>query len=576
MAQLTAYRHARAALTATAVAVSLGGPAAALAASPAGGVAISPAPGTPDASPQTQISILGVRPGLIRSVRASGATSGLHAGRLRAYSRGRGASFVPLKPFVQGERVAVVVRIRGRAPSRFSFTIAHLGAVQPFLNLPNRQPAKLQQFVSRPDLAPPRISVLKRSSGLSGDVFLTPLPSPIVHPGSTNVVTISPVGPGGPMIIDSGGKLVWFEQLAPPAVATNLRLQRYGRRTVLTWWQGPVTPAAFGLGEGVIADSSYRTIRTVHAGNGYAMDLHEFELTPERDALFTVYSPILVHLPGTPAGTLSPLLDAIVQEVDIATGLVVWEWHAYGHIPLADSHATPANSSSYDAFHINSIQALSKGRVLVSARDTSAIYEIERAGGRIVVDAGRQGEQLPARARRPLQLPARRADAAERGHQHVRRRGRPADEGALLARSGAQARPAPPPRGAGAPVPAARGHLRPERGQHADAPRRQRVRRLRRAAVLLGVLVEGPDAVRREPAAGRRQLPRLPLPLEGHTQDPARRGGAPQRPHRGVGLRELERRHGRGALAGAGRPERDLARARFLGRPRATSRRAST
>ena len=171
MSQLTAYRHARAALTATAVAVSLGGPAAALAASPAGGLAISPAPGTPDASPETQISILGVRPGLIRSVRASGATSFRFAGRalrhgLRAYSGGRGASFVPLKPFAQGERVAMVVRIRGHAASRFSFTVARLGAVQPFLNLPNRQPAKLQQFVSRPDLAPPRISVLKRSPGV--------------------------------------------------------------------------------------------------------------------------------------------------------------------------------------------------------------------------------------------------------------------------------------------------------------------------------------------------------------------------------------------------------------------------
>ena len=43
----------------------------------------------------------------------------------------------------------------------------------------------------------------------------------------------------------------------------------------------------------------------------------------------------MIHLPGTPAGTLSPLLDAIVQEVDVRTGLVVWEWHAYGHIPLA-------------------------------------------------------------------------------------------------------------------------------------------------------------------------------------------------------------------------------------------------
>jgi hypothetical protein len=359
------------------------------AAASTGGLAISPQPGTPDASPQTQISILGVRPGLIRSVSVTGSVSGAHVGRLRPYSGGRGASFVPAKAFSQGERVRVTVRIEGKAATRFSFTVARLGAAQPVLNITTRQPAKLQQLVSRPDLAPPKITVLKRSSGDSGDdVFLTPLPSPIVHPGSNNVVTISPVGPGGPMIVDARGNLVWFKQLAPPTVAANLRLQRYGRRTVLTWWQGPVTPQAFGLGEGVLADSSYRTIKTVHAGNGYPMDIHEFTLTPERDALFTIYSPVLVHLPGTPAGTLSPLLDAIVQEVDVATGLVVWEWHSYGHIPLADSYATPANSSSYDAFHINSIQPLAGGRVLVSARDTSALYEIQRAGGRVLWTLG--------------------------------------------------------------------------------------------------------------------------------------------------------------------------------------------
>lgn len=364
-----------------------------LAAAPArgatGGLAISPAPGTPDASPQTQISVLGVRPKLIWSVRLTGASTGIHAGKLRAYSRGRGASFLPDKPFLQGERVGAVIRIRGRAPIRFSFAIAHLAPAQHVLNIATQQPSKLQSFVSRPDLSPPKITVLKRSPSASrGDLFLTPLPSPIVHPGSNNVVTISPVGPGGPMILDGRGNLVWFKQLKAPTVAANLRLQRLGRRTVLTWWQGPVTPSAFGLGEGVIADSSYRTIRIVHAGNGYAMDIHEFTLTPERTALFTIYSPVLVHLPGTPAGKLSPLLDAIVQEVDIDTGLVIWEWHSYGHIPLADSYATPANSTSYDAFHINSIQPLAGGRVLISARDTSAVYEIRRAGGRILWTLG--------------------------------------------------------------------------------------------------------------------------------------------------------------------------------------------
>jgi hypothetical protein len=141
-----------------------------------------------------------------------------------------------------------------------------------------------------------------------------------------------------------------------------------------------VTAAAYGLGAGVIADRSYRTIKTVHAGNGYGMDIHELTLTPSGDALFTVYAPV-VH-DGT------PLLDAIVQQVDTATGLVVWEWHALGHIPLSQSYATPANSAFYDAFHINSVQDLSGGRVLISARDTSAVYAIKRAGSRILWTLG--------------------------------------------------------------------------------------------------------------------------------------------------------------------------------------------
>jgi hypothetical protein len=363
-------------------------PCPALGAAPSGKPTISPAPGTQDASPQTQISVLGVAPRAIASVQLTGATSGAHDGRLRAYSGRRGASFVPARPLEEGEQATAIVHIRGRAPVRLSFTIARLGAVQSPLPLIARQQSKLDHFVTEPDLLPPSIDVFKRSFGLRGDIFMTPLPSPIVHPGSVTTVTISPVGPGGPMIVDGRGKLLWFRQLASPNVAANLQVENYRGRPVLTWWQGGVTPSAFGIGEGVIADTSYRTIATVHAGNGYAMDLHEFRLLPNGDALFTVYSPVLVHLRGTAPGTMSRLLDAIVQEVDIRTGLVVWEWHRFGHIPLKDSYATPANSASYDAFHVNALQFLAGDQALVSARDTSAIYDIDRASGRIVWTLG--------------------------------------------------------------------------------------------------------------------------------------------------------------------------------------------
>ncbi len=349
--------------------------------------AISPAPGTPDVSPDTQISVLGVKPHRIRSVRATGEATGSHSGRLRRYSHGRGASFIPTDPFAEGERVDLVVRIEGRHPVRRSFTIAHLGPIQPPLNLKQQQPGKLQHFVSRPDLVPPRITVYERGN-TRGRVFMTPLPSPVVHPGEHNTITIKPVGPGGPMIVDGAGNLIWFKQLDPPDVAANLRIQRYNGRRVLTWWQGGVTPSAFGIGKGVIANRSYRTIKTVRTGNGYDMDIHEFTLVPGGSALVTIYSPVLVHLPGSPADQLSPLLDSIVQQIDVRTGLVMWEWHSYGHVPLADSYATPENSASYDAFHINSIQKLKRGRVLVSMRDTAAVYKIDRASGRTLWTLG--------------------------------------------------------------------------------------------------------------------------------------------------------------------------------------------
>jgi hypothetical protein len=352
-------------------------------------LAISPQPGTPDASPSTQISILGVARREIQSVTVTGSLSGVHAGRLRSYSGGQGASFVLAHPLTQGESVMVTIRIKRRAAIRFKFTVAKLAPILPFLNAHVLQPAKLQHFVATPQLLPPKITILKRSSKLTGDIFLTPLPSPIVHPESNNELTINPVGPGGPMIIDPQGRLIWFDQLTPPMVAANFRPQRYAGHEVLTWWQGGVTISAYGIGEGVIASTSYRMITTVHAGNGYAgADLHEFVLTPSGDALMTIYSPVEVHVPGTPPGALTSLLDAIVQEVDVRTGLVVWEWHSLGHIPLQDSYATTKNSIDLDAYHINAIQQLPRDRLLISARDTSAVYELDQASGRILWTLG--------------------------------------------------------------------------------------------------------------------------------------------------------------------------------------------
>jgi hypothetical protein len=80
----------------------------------ASAVTISPLNGTPDASPQTQISFLGVPAGQILDVSVVGSRSGRHGGELRAYASAAGASFVPTRGFTEGERVTATAVLGAR------------------------------------------------------------------------------------------------------------------------------------------------------------------------------------------------------------------------------------------------------------------------------------------------------------------------------------------------------------------------------------------------------------------------------------------------------------------------------
>jgi hypothetical protein len=76
--------------------------------------------------------------------------------------------------------------------------------------------------------------------------------------------------------------------------------------------------------------------------------------------------------------------DSLIQQLDIKTGLVMYEWHALGHLRVADCWLKPARRLPYDPFHINSVQPLADGTILVSARNTSALYLIDKASGHVV------------------------------------------------------------------------------------------------------------------------------------------------------------------------------------------------
>ena len=97
---------------------------------------------------------------------------------------------------------------------------------------------------------------------------------------------IAPYSGAGPVRPDDPRRTRWADvvRAASPAGAraADLRVQSYEARPVLTWWQDPLVAGGSRKAGGVIADSSYRQIAVVRAGNGYQADLHEFQLTPQR------------------------------------------------------------------------------------------------------------------------------------------------------------------------------------------------------------------------------------------------------------------------------------------------------
>jgi hypothetical protein len=341
----------------------------------ANAVAVSPEPGTPDASPSTQISFLGTAGTRVTSVHVVGSHSGSHSGVLRAYSAGTGESFLPSHSFAAGEHVSVTASVStgaGSSQVRTSFTIAHQAPVSPkqFPTNPG-DPRAVQRYSTTPSFAPSTVHITTpaKAGAAPGDLFLAPYQG---------------VGTAGPMIAEQNGGLVWFHPLPAGEAATNFRVQEYEGKPVLSWWQGHILEVGFGQGEDEIYNTSYEPVARVRAGNGYHADLHEIRLSGENTAWIDMFAPIYMNLSSVHGAANGVILDSVVQEIDVKTGLVMWEWHALGHIPPAESYKPVSHSSSpWDYVHINSVDPGTNGDVLLSSRSMWGLYDVDLHSGAI-------------------------------------------------------------------------------------------------------------------------------------------------------------------------------------------------
>jgi len=232
--------------------------------------------------------------------------------------------------------------------------------------------ASAPRFRSRPDLRPPAVAVHGSAApGVAeeGYIFLGP--------------TGQRASQAGALIVDPTGQPVWFAPVPPTDWTSNFRVQLYQGRPVLTWWRGTVSSGGYGRGEGVVLSATYSELARIRAGGGRHADLHELVLTPEGTALITCHpreAPAdLSRLGGPRRGRV---LESIIQEVEVSSGRVLLEWRSLEHLSPAES-CMPLGEP-YDYAHVNSIDVLPDGNLLVSARHTCALYKIHRRTGRVL------------------------------------------------------------------------------------------------------------------------------------------------------------------------------------------------
>ena len=361
-------------------------------------VAVSPSPGDDFSTPQTTISFRGITPAALGLVRVTGSRSGVHPGRLVADPDGA-TIWKPRTAFTAGERVTVrtSVAIAGTGGDSFSFTVARIAPHAPEVLPPNsgtgpravvstagsaapRGPdtstcdPRLDSFHSEPTLLPPGDCVNTPASGTArGDLFVTPSGT-----GSRG---------NGAAILDNHGHLIWYDPVDAPQV-DNLEPVTYEGQPILAFYEGTQL-GGHGQGEYVLMNEHYQVVSYIRAGDGDEADLHELTITPQNTALVGSYVPVEMDLTADGGLADQVVEDYVVQDIDIATGNVLFSWDSLSHVPVTDSdYPIPTDGSAFDYFHGNSIALTSDGNLLISGRNVSAVYDVSISTGAINWELG--------------------------------------------------------------------------------------------------------------------------------------------------------------------------------------------
>lgn len=196
-------------------------------------------------------------------------------------------------------------------------------------------------------------------------------------------------------IVDGHGQLVWMADRW--GHIRDARVHEYRGQDYITFWNAAMNTtfeegtyymvmrynagASYKLTTSQL-DSSYETAYEIHPyGNITGSDPYGFDIIDE-SAVMTVRRPAHADLTSIGGPKNASIFDSLVQEIDIETGKLVFQWSALQYFSPRESleRYRSRQDSSKDIFHINSVDKDDHGNYIILFRYLRAIVCVSPDG----------------------------------------------------------------------------------------------------------------------------------------------------------------------------------------------------
>ncbi|GAA5979473.1 hypothetical protein JCM10908_002937 [Rhodotorula pacifica] len=197
-------------------------------------------------------------------------------------------------------------------------------------------------------------------------------------------------GNPGPYILDSAGDVVWYGSIGS---VLNVGRHMYQGSPVVAYYTGSEEYPGYGHGHWKLYDQSYELVAVVEAQPeatlANATDPHDFSITPSDTAVIELWQHRKVDLSSMGGPKDGVAFDCVIQEVDIATSALLFEWRALDNIPIEETfyevHEDDGTEDRpFDSHHLNSVSRDDEENFIISLRGSSTIYYIDRSSKKIL------------------------------------------------------------------------------------------------------------------------------------------------------------------------------------------------